>query len=226
MADLLISASDCGNRGLAWNDWYPSDSKYAGSYASGDYWRQEGSGDSYNYTPPGVHLILSDTQDLDPSTPTPENLLRINDSSGTDIPGEYENSAGASLFSGDLIFAEKDTRLNGVLPRNLSIVSGGDIYVDSNIYTNGHSLALLAKENVLFNTTHRWVMGYEGGDNWTDPANLIGVTDGGVAQVQINIGERKEQILNFGGSISAQIVTTDRIILRGCAYSVGEDNIL
>ncbi|GAG78622.1 unnamed protein product, partial [marine sediment metagenome] len=54
LADLLISASDCGNRGTAWNDWYPSDGKYAGGYASGEYWREEGSGTSYNYTPPGV----------------------------------------------------------------------------------------------------------------------------------------------------------------------------
>jgi len=226
LADLLISASDCGNRSPAWNDWYPSDAKYAGSYVSGDYWRQEGSGDSYNYTPPGVHLILSATQDLDPSTPTTtENLLRINDSSATDTPSEYESIATASSFSGDVIFTEKDIRLNGVLPRSLTIASGGNIYIDSNIHTNGHSLALLAKQNVLLNTTHRWVVGSEG-SNWTDAGNLMGVTNGGVARAQVNIGESKEQILNFGGSTSRQIVTTDRIILRGCSYSVGQYNTL
>jgi len=231
LADLLISASDCGNRGAAWNDWYPSDGKYAGGYASGEYWREEGSGTSYNYTPPGVHLVLSATQDLGPSTPTAtENLLRINDSSGTDTPAEYESSATALSFSGDVIFAEKDVRLNGVLPRSLNIVSGGNIYIDSNIYTNGYSLALLAKENVLLNTTHRWVMDYEGGNNWnhngTSATNLAGVTDTGVARAQVNIGETKEQILNFGGNTSAQIVTTDRIILRGCAYEVFTDKTL
>ena len=230
LADLLISASDCGNRGPAWNDWYPSDDKYTGGYASGYYWRQDGSGSSYNYTPPGVHLILSATQDLDPLTSaTTENLLRINDGSGTDTPGEYENSATGSSFSGDVIFAEKDIRLNGVLPRNVSVVSGGNIYIDSNIYTNSYSLALLAKENVLLNTTHRWVAGYEGGDNWADggtAANLMGVTDGQTAQAEVDIGESNEQILNFGGGASPQIVTTDRIILRDCEYSVGVDNYI
>ncbi len=230
LADLVISASDCGKRGAAWNDWYPSDGKYAGGYASGEYWREEESGNSYNYTPPGVHLILSATQDLDPLTPaTTENLLRINDSSGTDTPAEYESSATASSFSGDVIFAEKDVRLNGVLPRSLSIVSGGNIYIDSNIYTNGYSLALLASENVLLNTTHRWVAGYEG-NNWnsngTSAANLIGITDGVFARAEVSTGETKEQILNFGGSTSRQIVTTDRIILRGCAYYVYTGNTL
>ena len=225
LADLLILAADCGNRGPAWNDWYPSDDEYAGSYASGDYWRQEGSSSSYNYTPPGVHLILSATQDLNPSTPTPENLLRINDSSGTDTPAEYENAATASLFSGDVIFAAKDVRVNGVLLRNLTVVSGGDIYIDSNIYTNGCSLALLAKENILLNATHRWVAGYEG-NNWTSAANLVGVADANVSRAEVNKGEGLEQILNFGGSTSAQIVTTDRIILRDCAYLVGENNTL
>jgi len=235
LADLLISASDCGNRHPAWNDWYPSDDEYAGNYASGDYWRQEESTSSYNYTPPGVHLIFSDTQDLDPSTSaTTERLMRVNDDNTTDLPAEYETSASIdySLFtSEDVIFCEKDVRVNGVLPRDLTIVSGGNIYIDSNIYTNSHSLALVAKENVLLNTTHRWVVGYEEGDNWnyngTSATNLVGVTDDvGFAQAQVNIGESKEQILNFGDSTSAQIVTTDRIILRGCGYDVYTDNTM
>lgn len=230
LAHLVVSASHCGNRGAAWNDWYPSNGKYAGGYASGEYWREEGSGTSYNYTPPGVHLIFSATQDLDSSIPAAQNLLRINDSSGTDTPAEYESSATASSFSENVIFAEKDVRINGVLPRNLSIASGGNIYIDSNIYTNGYSLALLANENVLLNTTHRWVAGYEGGDNWnyngTSAANLIGVTDTGFARAQVNIGESEEQILDFGGSTFRQIVTTDRIILRGCAYEVFTDKTL
>ncbi|GAI58708.1 unnamed protein product, partial [marine sediment metagenome] len=51
-------------------------------------------------------------------------------------------------------------------------------------------------------------------------------TDDNVSRAEVNKGESLEQILNFGGSTSAQIVTTDRIILRGCTYSVGEDNTL
>ena len=234
LADLLISASDCGSQGSAWNDWYPSDDKYGGSYASGYYWRQEGSGYSYNYTPPGVHLIFSDAQDLNPSTSaTTERLMRVNDADTTDLPAEYETSASISypsFTSEDIIFCEKDVRVNGVLPRDLTIASGGNIYIDSNIYTNGHSLALLAKENILLNTTHRWVVDYEVADNWTDggttAANLVGVTDGQVAQAQVNIGESKEQILNLGGGTSRQIVTTDRIVLRGCEYDVYADNTL
>jgi len=233
LADLLVSASDCGKRGSTWNDWYPSDNKYPGSYISGNYWRREGISSSYNYTPPAVHLIFSSMQDLDPSTSaTTERLMQIKDDDSTDLPAEYETSASisySSFASDDVIFCEKDVRLNGVLPHNLTIVSGGNIYIDSNIYTNGYSLALLAKENVLLNTTHRWVAGYEGdswNDNGTSAANLAGVTDGENARAQVNIGESKEQILNFGGSTSAQIVTTNQIILRGCAYWVGEDNTL
>jgi len=244
LADLAISSDDCGKRGINndfppyywWDDWYPSDDTYDYSYSNINgstvanvYWRQDGSTASYNYTPPGVHLIFSDTQDLDPSTiGTTERLLQVNDDNATELPAEYETSASISypsFTSEEVIFCEKDVRVNGVLPRDLTIVSGGNIYIDSNIYTNGHSLALLAKENVLLNTTHRWVAGYEGG-NWDNAANLVGVVDGGAARAQVNIGEIKQQILNFGGSTSSQIVTTDCIILRGCNYEVHEDNFL
>lgn len=229
LADLLISASDCGNRGLAWNDWYPSDDEYAGSYASGDYWRQEEPTSSYNYTPPGVHLIFSGTQDLDPSTSaTTERLMRVNDNSATDPPAEYETSASvsySSFTSEDVIFCEKDVRVNGVLPRDLTIVSGGNIYIDSNIYTNGHSLALLAKENVLLNTTHRWAAGYEE-DNWNDAVNLVGVTDANPSRAEVNEGEILRQVLNFGGESAPMVLTTNRITLRGCRYEVYENKTL
>ncbi len=233
LADLLISTSDCGNKGPAWNDWYPSDDEYAGSYVSGDYWRQEESTSSYNYTPPGVHLIFSDTQDLDPSTSvTTERLMRVNDDNATDPPAEYETSASvsySSFTSEDVIFCEKDVRVNGVLPRDLTIVSGSNIYIDSNIYTNGHSLALLAKENVLLNTTHRWVVGYEG-DNWNDngtsAANLVGVTDTSASRAEVNEGETLGQVLNFGGESTPLVLTTNRIILRGCNYEIYENKTL
>jgi len=244
LADLAISSDDCGKREINndfppyywWDNWYPSDDTYDYSYSNINgstvanvYWRQDGSTASYNYTPPGVHLIFSDTQDLDPSTiGTTERLLQVNDDNATELPAEYETSASVShspFTSEDVIFCEKDVRVNGVLPRDLTIVSGGNIYIDGNIYTNGHSLGLLAKENVLLNTTHRWVAGYEGG-NWDNAANLVGVTDGQAGQAEVDIGENKEQVLNFGGSTSAQIVTTDRIILQGCDYWVGANNTL
>lgn len=233
LADLLISTSDCGNRGPAWNDWYPSDDEYAGSYVSGDYWRQEESTSSYNYTPPGVHLIFSDTQDLDPSTSvTTERLMRVNDDNATDPPAEYETSASvsySSFTSEDVIFCEKDVRVNGVLPRDLTIVSGSNIYTDSNIYTNGHSLALLAKENVFLNTTHRWVVSHEG-DNWNDngtsAASLVGVTDTSASRAEVNEGETLGQVLNFGGESTPLVLTTNRIILRGCNYEVYENKTL
>jgi len=247
LADIAIASDDCGKRGNSdfsprywWDDRYPSDATHDYGYADIDgstvddvYWRREGSATSYNYTPPGVHLIFSATQDLDPSTSgTTERLMRVNDDATTDLPAEYETSASISysLFtSEDIIFCEKDVRVNAVLPRDLTIVSGGNIYIDSNIYTNGHSLALLAKEDVLLNATHRWVTGYEG-DNWNDDgtsaANLAGVTDANVSRAEINKGESLEQILNFGGGTCAQIVTTDRFILRGCNYEVYKDNFL
>ena len=252
LADIVISSDNCGKRAIRndfvpyywWDDWYPSDNTHLYSYSDIDgstvanvYWRREGSTASYNYTPPGVHLIFSDTQDLNPSTSgTMERLIRIDDDDTTDLPAEYETSASVSysLFtSEDVIFCEKDVRVNGVLPRDLAIVSKGNIYVDSNIYTNGHSLALLAKENVLLNTTHRWIAGYEGDDNWKDndtsAANLIGVSDVGVARAEVSKegGDSiKFQILNFGGGTTAQMVTADNIVLRGCAYSVSKDNTL
>jgi len=250
LADIAIASDDCGKREINndvapyywWDDWYPSDNTHTYSYSdigsmvANVYWRQEGFTTSYNYTPPGVHLIFSDTQDLYPSTgETTERLLQVNDDNTTDLPAEYETSASIdySLFtSEDVVFCEKDVRVNGVLPRDLAIVSGGNIYIDSNIYTNGHSLALLAKENVVLNTTHRWVAGYEE-DNWNDngtsAAKLLGVTDGEVARAQVDTGGEssvKEQILNFGGGSSAQIVTTDRIILQGCNYEVHENKTL
>jgi len=244
LADIAISSDYCGKRGMNddvapyywWDDWYPSDDSHDYGYVHIDgstvddvYWRREVSTDSYNYTPPGAHLIFSDTQDLDPSTSaTTERLMQVNDDNTTDLPAEYETLASISysLFtSEDVIFCEEDVRVNGVLPRDLAIVSGGNIYIDSNIYTNGHSLALLAKENVLLNTTHRWAVDHEV-DEWNDPGNLAGVVDEHIARAVVNIGEIKQQVLNFGGSSTRVLVTTNQIILRGCTYSVGENNTL
>ncbi|GAI15643.1 unnamed protein product, partial [marine sediment metagenome] len=134
LADLLISVSDCGNRGPAWDDWYPS------PFSAGTYWKQDGSTDSYSYTPPGVHIVLTD-QDLDnsdgdnnPATGNKEMLL-INDSNANGAPAEYDpgNSfSWSTYFASQTIYASGDTRFEGIIPSGvkITIVSEGVIYIE------------------------------------------------------------------------------------------------
>ncbi|MFQ5822040.1 MAG: hypothetical protein ACE5I5_18800, partial [Candidatus Heimdallarchaeota archaeon] len=243
LADFLISASDCGNRGPAWNDWYPS------SFSFGTYWKQDGSTDSYSYTPPGVHIILTD-QDLDnsdgdndPATGNKEMMI-INDSNANDDPAEYDpgNSFSWSTYSpSQVIYAPGDIRLGGIIPSGvrITVVSKGVIYKEGNLYQgdSSSSLALLAKKNVVFNTTHRWVVNspttnstipYR--DEWYDDAYLDGVTDTykTSAGIDTETGPSiQRQVLDFGGGTNNvwQVVSANHIVLHGCSWTVTKDTI-
>jgi len=243
LADLLISASNCGNQGTAWNDWYPS------SFSSGIYWKQDGATDSYTYTPPGVHIVLTD-QDLDNSdgdnNPTTGNkeMMLINDSDANDDPAEYDS--GNSFFwctysTSQTIYAPGDIRLEGIIPsgEKIAVVSEGVIYIEGNLYQgdSSSSLALLAKKNVVFNTTHRWVVNSPTTnstipywDEWDGGAYLEGVTDNykTSAAIDTETGPSiQRQVLDFGGGTNNvwQVVSANHIVLHGCNWTVTKDAI-
>jgi len=243
LADLLISASNCGDQGTAWNDWYPS------SFSSGTYWKQDGATDSYTYTPPGVHIVLTD-QDLDNSdednNPTTGNkeMMLINDSDANDDPAEYDsgNSFSWCTYStSQTIYAPGDIRLEGIIPSGvkITIVSEGVIYIEGNLYQgdSSSSLALLAKKNVVFNTTHRWVVNspttnsaipYR--DEWDGGAYLEGVIDLDTASAAIDTETGpsiQRQVLDFGGGTNDvwQVVSANHIVLHGCNWTVAKDTI-
>ncbi|TKJ42911.1 hypothetical protein CEE35_09340 [Candidatus Aerophobetes bacterium Ae_b3b] len=242
LADLLISASNCGNQGLAWNDWYPS------PFSSGTYWKQDGSTNSYNYTPPGVYIVLTD-QDLDNSDgdddpATGKDMMIITDSDANDDPAEYDsgNSFSWSTYSpSQTIYAPGDIRLEGIIPSGvkITVVSEGVIYIEGNLYQgdSSSSLALLAKKNVVFNTTHRWVVNsattnstipYR--DEWDGDAYLEGVTD--TTKVSATIDTEtgpsiQRQVLDFGGGTNNvwQVVSANHIVLHRCNWTVTKDTI-
>ncbi|MEA1964259.1 MAG: hypothetical protein U9O41_03920, partial [Candidatus Aerophobetes bacterium] len=219
-----IFESNCGNRGTGWNDWYPS------SFSSGTYWRQDGSTSSYTYTPPGVHIVLTDTPDI----------ILITDSDTNDDPAEYDSSNNSSFISyptSPIIYAPGDIRIEGIIPAGvqMTVVSGGNIYIESNIYQDStSSLALLAKKNVIFNTTHRWVVNSPTSntsiaeDEWTDDSYLEGYTNSQKISASVTTSDTtKTQTVDFGGGTNNiyQTISANRIILRDCDWTVTSGTI-
>jgi len=244
---VSISQSDCGNRGTGWDDWYPN----SFPPSSGTYWRQDGStSTSYTYTPPGVHIVLTD-QDLDnadgdndPTTGDKEMIL-ITDNSINDDPAEYDSSSNSSFVTypvSPIIYAPGDARVEGIIPAGvqMTVVSGSNIYIAGNIYQGDStsSLGLLANKNVLFNTTHRWVVNspttntsITEKDEWDNDAFLEGYIDGDKINASVTTSDptpTKTQVIDFGGGTANnayQTVCTKQILLRGCSWTVTSGTI-
>jgi|GEM_PF-1624575 len=242
LADLLILATNCGNRAPGWDDWYPS------AFSSGTYWKRDGSTDSYTYTPPGVHIVLTD-QDLDNSDgdndpTTGKDMMIITDSNANVDPAEYDPASSffwSTYSTSQTIYAPGDIRLEGIIPsgEKITVVSGGVIYIESNLYQGDSSsfLALLAKKNVVFNTTHRWVVNsptlnsaIPNRNEWDGGAYLEGVsdTDKASAAIDTETGPSiQRQVLDFGGGTNNvwQVVGANHIVLHGCNWTVTKDTI-
>jgi len=94
------------------------------------------------------------------------------------------NSINYSDITNGVIFAEGDISVSGIIPaeKKLTIVSGGNIFIDSNLLkeANSASLALLAKEHIVLNPTLRY--GVDTGntsanDSWYQPDYVLGNPD-------------------------------------------------
>ncbi len=95
------------------------------------------------------------------------------------------NTINYSSITNSIIYAEGDISLSGIIPdeQQLTIVSGGNIFIDSNLLkeTNTASLALLAKQNIVLNPTLRY--GMDSGNtssnpSWYNPDASLGDPDG------------------------------------------------
>ena len=76
------------------------------------------------------------------------------------LSGGTINTIYYSDITNNIIYAEGDLSVSGIMPdgQRLTIVSKGNIFIDSNLLkqTNSASLALLAKQNIVLNPTLRY----------------------------------------------------------------------
>jgi len=110
-----------------------------------DEWFQDtGTSTSYHYYPHAARLILNAT-----------NISQ-------ELSDETLNTIDYSDISNNIIYAKGDISVSGIIPggQKLTIVSGGNIFIDSNLLkqTNSASLALLAKQNIVLNPTSRYAI--------------------------------------------------------------------
>lgn len=107
---------------------------------------------SWRYYPYAPRLILNN---IDTGASAENDLSQY-------IPPVTLNTIDYSSITNGIIFAEGDLSVSGIIPdgQRLTIVSGGNIFVDSNLLkeTNSASLALLAKQNIVINPTLRYAV--------------------------------------------------------------------
>jgi len=141
-------------------EWYPSSFPSSETGWSETY---EGSG-IYFYTGTGTLVVLDGNGE---SSGTPEQI-GIDDGLGEGTAGNdiIELSEWRSYPSNGLIYSPGNIRILGMIDNdttsyNLTIVSGGTIYIEGNIVkeNDGSSLALLAKDWVTLNPTHKFTGG-------------------------------------------------------------------
>jgi len=119
-----------------------------------------------------------------------------------------------------VIYSSDNLRIMGIIGDDLSptdhkltIVSGGTIYIESNISkgTGGSSLALIAKDWITLNPTHRFinraVVDYTG--SWNNPSYIRGESDNNQMNTSVGSGLTNIAVLDLG-----QSVTTDKIQLK------------
>jgi len=119
-----------------------------------EWFQDTGTSTSWRYYPYAPRLILNTTN------------ISQKLSDGT------VNAIDYSDVTNGIIYAEGDISLSGILPdgKQLTIVSGGNIFIDSNLLkeTNTASLALLAKQNIVLNPTLRY--GMDSGNTSSNPS--------------------------------------------------------
>jgi len=125
---------------------------------------------SYHYYPRAARLILNNN-----------NLTEV-------LSGGTTNTINYSSITNDIIFAEGDISVSGIIPagERLTIVSGGNIFIDSNLLKedNNASLALLVKKHIVLNPTLRYAVGTGNtstNESWYQPDYVLGNSDSNYA---------------------------------------------
>ena len=134
-----------------------------------DEWFNDGEGStdpsvvttSHHYYPYAVRLVLNN---IDTDASGSEDLSEY-------LSGGTLNTIDYSDITNNIIYAEGDISMSGIIPigKKLTIVSGGNIFIDSNLLkeADSASLALLAKQDIVLNPTLRY--GVASGNTSTNP---------------------------------------------------------
>jgi len=133
-----------------------------------------------------------------------------------------------------VIYSPGNIRILGIIdsdttPRNLTIVSGGTIYIEGNIIKekDSSSLALLAKDWVALNPTHKFTGGYftgtlgyevsgdEADARWIHDDKLLGEEDEQQAKYQVKeAGLETLMILDFEQMMTFNVITLLKLFLN------------
>jgi len=185
-----------------------------------DEWFQDVTGStSWHYYPYAPRLVLNNIDTGGGTGPDLSQYLSI---------GTF-NIIDYSSITNNVIFTEGDLSVSGIIPtgQNLTIVSGGNIFIDSNLLkeTNSASLALLAKKNIVLNPTLRYAIALSTPppDPWTgNVSQSLGNWDGnhatpgtGIISIPSDTTETYTLDLDLG-----RLVTGGRIVLWN--YEDGE----
>lgn len=136
------------------------------------------------------------------------------------LSGGAINTINYSDITNGIIYAEGDVSVSGIIPtgQNLTIVSGGNIFIDSNLLkeTNSASLALLAKQNIVLNPTSRYATAFDPSSSWSNnPEAALGNQDTiwtypGTATISIPAGDTNTYTLDLN---MGRLITGGRIVL-------------
>jgi len=129
---------------------------------------------SYHYYPYAPRLVFNN---IDTDASGSQDLSQY-------LSDETLNIIDYSYITNGIIFAEGDVSLSGIIPSgtNLTVVSGGNIFIDSNLLkeANTASLALLTKQDIVLNPTLRYgtaSANTSSNPSWDNPDNCLGDPD-------------------------------------------------
>ncbi|MBA7634152.1 hypothetical protein ES703_41731 [subsurface metagenome] len=182
---------------------------------------------SATYTSPTAILVILDGNGTMSGT---AGQVGIDDGQGGEVAHNNVIESGewrSYPTTNGVIYSPGNLRILGIIGDDLTpndykpiIVSGGTIYIESNLAkgTSGSSLALIAKDWVTLNSTHRFInrdVVNTSGDPWNNQSNIRGEPDNdgttGNNQMDITVSFESTDIavLDLG-----QKVTTDTIRLK------------
>jgi len=185
-----------------------------------DEWFQDtASSTSFHYYPYAARLVFNNIDTGGDTGPDLTQYLSI----GT------LNTIDYSDITNSVILVEGDISISGIIPAGIQliVVSGGNIFIDSNLLkeTNSASLALLAKKNIVLNPTLRYAIALSTPppDPWTgNVSQSLGNWDGnyatpgtGIISIPSDTTFPYTQDLDLG-----RLITGGRIVLWG--YKDGE----
>ena len=139
---------------------------------------------------------------------------------GTTNNSVIESGEWRSYPTNEVVYSPNNLSVLGIIgdsvpPRDyeLTIVSGGTIYIESSLVkaTNGSSLVLIAKDWITLNPTHRFINRavVNSTGSWSNPENIRGESDNNQMGTTVSPPSTNIAVLDLG-----QNVTTDTVRLK------------